>query len=72
MSGSRLRTGRVQRQVETPGPDHVAAAAHLLDHRVGLPTNVVGKAPLTIGARASPAMLRESSVIIASRTPGAW
>jgi hypothetical protein len=36
----------------------------------GPPTNVVGKAPLTIGDRASPAMLRESRVIIASRTPG--
>ena len=32
--------------------------------------NVVGSAPLTIGARASPAMLRESSFMRASLTPG--
>jgi hypothetical protein len=43
----------------------------------GLPTNVVGSAPIVIGARASPAMLRESSFPSASRTParmanGAW
>ena len=43
----------------------------------GLPMKVVGRAPVVTAARFSPAMLRESSVATASRTParienGAW
>ena len=63
-------SGTLKGEVDHPSAHFIAAALDLLHDRSGLPTKFVGRAPSRRAGLGTPAMLRESSFMRASRTLG--